>query len=74
MCPENSVLIPLICLPSHTFMFWNPKYIDNVLETEKGKKESFLLVVKSDHVSQCKNVACHGKELCLILNEPLLIL
>lgn len=53
MSPENSVLIPLIYLPSHTFMFWNPKYINNGLETEKGKKKSFSLVIKSE---LCKTV------------------
>ena len=75
MSPENSVLIPLIYLPSHIFMFWNPKYIDNVLETETEKKnKSFSLVIKSDHVRQCNNLACHRKELYLILNAPLVIL
>ena len=38
MSPDNPVMIPLIYLPSHIFMFWNPKYIDNVLETETEKK------------------------------------
>lgn len=74
MSLENSVLITLICLPSHTFMFWNPKCINNGLETEKGKKKSFSLVIKSDHVRQCKNLACHRKELYIILDAPLLIL